>query len=175
MNRLIIGLFLLLVIGGCDKSMKLSPVEKHDLFEEVREGGSDMLKKAIDSGMNPNLFLPDSGYLIFTATAYGNRTAIKMLIEAGADVNAKDEEGDGPLIVAILGGRCEEALLLLSAGADPNEMLPVESAKKSALGAEYFDKTARELYEMNKQISLQAPVNVWEKDKVCWLKVEKLM
>lgn len=176
MSKLVIGAFMsLIALSGCDKGKDLPPVEKLALFKAVEAGDTDALKKALDAGVSPDLRLPDSGYLIFQATVFGNRRALQMLIDAGADVNAKKEEGGGPLIVAMLGAQCEEARMLLRAGANPNEVLTAKNAKKSALGPAFYDKTARELYFMNKESSLHAPINTWEESKACWLEVERLM
>ena len=44
----------------------------------------------------------------------------RLLIERGADVNASDSEGEGPLVLATHEGSIESMKLLLEAGADPN-------------------------------------------------------
>lgn len=176
MNRLTIGVIMsVIALSGCGREMDLPPAEKLALFKAVESGETDALKKAMGAGVSPDLQLPDSGYLISVATSFGNQRALQVLIEAGANVNARTPEGSGPLIVAMLGGRCEEARLLLKAGADPNEILTEEKAKKSALESELYDKTARELYLLNKQSSFRAPINIWEKSKACWQEVEHLM
>lgn len=165
----------LVILSGCEKGKDLPPAEKLALFRAVEAGDVEILKKALDSGVSPNLRLADNQYLIFDATVFDNRRALRMLIEAGANVDAKSEEGSGPLIVAMLGGQCEDAKMLLQAGANSNEILPAKNAGASALEAEYFDKSALELYLMFKKTSFQAPINIWEKDKACWLEVERLM
>ena len=56
------------------------------------------------------------------------------LIEAGADVNAKDSLGWTPLIRAAVGGNAEAVTLLLAAGADKN-------------AEDFFGRTAMEVAE----------------------------
>jgi len=50
----------------------------------------------------------------------GNIEAVKQHLDAGADVNAKDENGFTPLHYATLGGHKEIAELLIAEGADVN-------------------------------------------------------
>ena len=44
------------------------------------------------------------------------------MIGAGADVNARGEDGDTPLFSAVMGEQVEMVHLLLQAGADPNAL-----------------------------------------------------
>ena len=50
----------------------------------------------------------------------GNTEAVKQLLEAGTDVNAKNNLGDTPLMWAARYGRTETIKLLLEKGADVN-------------------------------------------------------
>lgn len=54
---------------------------------------------------------------IFQAVKAGNVAEVKMLIKAGADVNAKDKGGTTALIWASKGGHPEIVELLKEAGA----------------------------------------------------------
>ena len=55
------------------------------------------------------------------ATQYwGNVEIVRMLIDAGADVNLKDNNGDTPLHIASSSLDLDLVLLLLNGGADPN-------------------------------------------------------
>ncbi len=52
------------------------------------------------------------------AVLYGAAELIPLLLERGADVNAKDRTGLTPLHAAAMIGRAEEAVLLMDRGAD---------------------------------------------------------
>ncbi len=49
-----------------------------------------------------------------------NTNDIQLLLDAGADVNATDDDGETALIAAARGGHTEAAQILLDAGADVN-------------------------------------------------------
>ncbi|WP_249441664.1 ankyrin repeat domain-containing protein, partial [Acinetobacter baumannii] len=57
---------------------------------------------------------------LIDAATRGQVTAARQLIEAGADVNAANDNGDSPLTIAAAAGRTELAELILAAGADSN-------------------------------------------------------
>ena len=54
------------------------------------------------------------------ATREGHLDTVKALIDAGANVDAVDNEGTNALVLATLNGHLDVAGLLLEAGADPN-------------------------------------------------------
>ena len=55
---------------------------------------------------------------LIDAAIDGNITKVKALIEAGADVNVKDEDGMTVLMCAVMAGNTEIANLLRAAGAE---------------------------------------------------------
>jgi uncharacterized protein len=63
---------------------------------------------------------------------------VRILLEGGADVNARDEIGQTPLMRAVYSVNLEMVNLLLEAGADPNAQTEFESTAlsiaKSATG-----------------------------------------
>jgi uncharacterized protein len=54
------------------------------------------------------------------AALWGDRHAIRLLLEAGADVNAKGDMDACPLYFAVMGGHVHAAEVLLQHGADPD-------------------------------------------------------
>ena len=69
-----------------------------------------------------------------TAARYGNIELARILIEAGADVNATGSDGTHALPVAILHGQYEFGHFLLAAGADPNASMAGIHALHAAAG-----------------------------------------
>jgi uncharacterized protein len=63
----------------------------------------------------------DHGRTPLMMAAFGNHTeVVKLLIEAGADMEAKNRDGDTALIWALYSGKAEASQLLIDAGADVN-------------------------------------------------------
>lgn len=68
-----------------------------------------------------NLFTPRGhSSLLAALSADASIEEIKNLLEAGASVHERDEEGRTPLHMAVFNGSEEIVQLLLSAGANPN-------------------------------------------------------
>jgi ankyrin repeat protein len=61
---------------------------------------------------------------LFEAVKGNDVQAVKVLIGRGADVNARSEDGNTPLAIAVYEGHVEMADLLLAAGAEINAKYP---------------------------------------------------
>jgi ankyrin repeat protein len=89
----------------------------------------DAVKALLDRGAKPSEPSRDQGFTPLhsaVATDAGAATAeiVRLLLEAGADPNAKSREGGTPLHSAAFTGDLEIAELLLAYGADPNATDP---------------------------------------------------
>jgi len=77
---------------------------------------------------------------IFRAASDGNVTAVRNLLNAGADVNAREHEGETPLMYAAVAGKIEVVKLLLDRGADINAVsVNNETALARAVGVKQYD------------------------------------
>lgn len=74
------------------------------------------------------------------AVQSGDLAAVERLIEAGADVNAADEDGFTPLLCAAFYGQVEVAKILIARGADINVRLSVTVASLNREGIEIGDE-----------------------------------
>ncbi len=89
----------------------------------------DVVKALLERGAKPSVPSRDQGFTPLhsaVATDAGEATAeiVRLLVEAGADPNAKSNEGGTPLHSAAFTGDLEIAELLLAYGADPAETDP---------------------------------------------------
>ena len=76
---------------------------KEELFEKdkqfnqanklINEGKTDDLRSMIESGLDVNHQMPDGTSLLMLASVGGNKKAVELLVNAGADVKAKNFEG----------------------------------------------------------------------------------
>ena len=92
------------------------------LFAAVNNNTAEAVKAIIETGIDVNTVgHKKSGFTaLMQASALGKFDMFKILIDAGADVNAKDNKGATALIRASWEGNLELAELLLKHGADVN-------------------------------------------------------
>ena len=77
------------------------------------------MRQALADGADPNTRDPQSGStLLATAALMGHTKFVALLLEHGADVNAKSRDGGTALHAAAFLGRAETVKLLLENGAD---------------------------------------------------------
>lgn len=99
---------------------------------EPRPLRTDILQLLLDAGMNPTLMFWAIQPLSVTHEKSAALTILNVLIDAGADVNARGEMGLTPLIYAACGGGSHQLIqLLLRSGADVNAI--VEATGMTAL------------------------------------------
>ncbi|MBI5748951.1 MAG: ankyrin repeat domain-containing protein [Nitrospinae bacterium] len=102
---------LLVAITGCAATPLMNAVKKGDIKEAERllSSGADVNERWFDN------YTP----LHFAAFYASQPNVAALLIEKGADVNAKDNYGRTPLYVAAWKGQVNFVTLLLKKGADP--------------------------------------------------------
>ncbi len=104
-------LSILLIVTGCAATPLMNAVKKGDIKEAERllSSGADVNERWFDN------YTP----LHFAAFYASQPNVAALLIEKGADVNAKDNYGRTPLYVAAWKGQVNFVTLLLKKGADP--------------------------------------------------------
>ncbi len=105
------------------------------LSEAAFTGDLEALRQALTDGADPNTKDPQSGStLLATAALMGHTEVVGLLLEHGADVNARSRDGGTALHAAAFLGRAEIVKHLLDKGADTtlrNNMggTPIEGAE----------------------------------------------
>ncbi len=118
------------VIGA---ATRFGMVSVTPLMLAAERGQLEILQVLLDAGVNVNEATTDHGYtaLVF---ACNNADAVKVLLNAGADANAKNHSGVTVLMYAAMDGDLGAVKALLDAGADVNT---VAGSSMTALGRAY--------------------------------------
>ena len=92
-----------------------------NLWGAARTGDLDGIKRYLEEGADIDE-LSEQTHLspLAWATMMGETKAVKLLIQLGADVNVRQEDGGTPLHIAFFLGRAEISEILLKEGADVN-------------------------------------------------------
>lgn len=96
--------------------------KKKGLVESAAKGELSKVNDLLKSGINPDTkdLGGDDTTPLFMAAANGHDNVVKILIAAGANVNAATEKGLTPLMLAAFQGSAHAVLTLLEAGANAN-------------------------------------------------------
>ncbi len=86
------------------------------------------------------------------AVRNGLLEAAHMLIEAGANVEAKDNDGHTPLVMAVRLGYKERVKFLLERGADPHALSPALTVEDEDVYEYDFDRAVRIVLEAQSRI-----------------------
>ena len=107
-----------MVLIGCSTTAPAPP--DVDVFKAAGEGNLEALKQHIAAGTDLNQLPPDGQKTtpLMVAAAFGRVEAAKALIEAKADLNLKNKDGNTALSVAAFLCHPEIVEALLKAGAD---------------------------------------------------------
>ncbi len=129
------SLLLLTLMAGCGKptppSASKSAPPVISIQDAARTGNLEAIQQHIKATSNLNEKAPDSGGSpLHTAAVFGHLEAVQALVQAGADVNARNNDGATPLLVAAFFCRTEIVQHLLAHGADKQAK---DKAGKTAL------------------------------------------
>eukprot|EP00903_Cladosiphon_okamuranus_P018105 g16662.t1 len=108
-----------LILAGADVNFQ-DPVDKFGvLHTAVRRGYERLVNDLLRSGVDVNERHVVDGYApLHFAAGFGFGGIVSALMLADADKNARDNDGDTPLIVAVVTGRLAVVEILVAAGAD---------------------------------------------------------
>ncbi|MCK5147549.1 ankyrin repeat domain-containing protein [bacterium] len=125
------------VCGAQDKSSTLKP-PRANLHIAAIQGNMKAVQQHIAAGSDLNVKEPDVGSTpLISAITFGKTEVAKALIEAGADLNIKNNDGSTALITAAFFCRVEVLKLLLENGADISLTNNRGSSALATVGAPY--------------------------------------
>jgi hypothetical protein len=117
----IVVLNILLILNGCNKQQEKVEIAppKVDLHSAVVTNNLDLIRQHIKAGTDINVLEPTHASTpLITAAALGRPEAAKILIDAGANMNIKNNEGSTALHAAAFLCRTDIVQALLAKGAD---------------------------------------------------------
>jgi Zn-dependent protease with chaperone function len=121
--------------------------------------GTDVYAKLIPDFLSEEfseMELSEGETPLMTAVYNGDAEEVKVLIEEGADLEAKDAEGYTALSYTTFSGENEIAQVLLEAGADPNAQDDYSNVLVSAIYSENYE-LASMLYDYGANPTLKDP------------------
>ena len=98
---------------------------ERDVDEELRAAAQKadlkLVRHLLETGADPNKFDEISQTALHHAVISGSKECVRMLLDAGANIDAHEEQmaGNTPLIEAARSGSLEMTRMLVKAGADP--------------------------------------------------------
>jgi len=102
-------------MGFLDKKPSLPPI-----LQFAKDGKVQELRGLVQQGVDVNTQDADKGMTALLYAAEGGRVdAVKLLIEAKANVSLANKKGTTPLMYGALSGKMDIVKALLAAGADP--------------------------------------------------------
>ena len=116
------------LIGNCELverliegGVNIKDQHNHALAYAALGGSVDALQKLLDYGANPNGFLNDGLPAVTHASAQGHVEVVKLLIAAGADINARGSVQEGYVLNAAVRGQHYDVVNeLINAGVQLN-------------------------------------------------------
>jgi len=110
----------LLIAKGTDLYMKNNS-STNALGFATYKGNTNIVKLLLASGVPPNLRINDQyGTALMLAVIHGHKDLASLLLEKGAEVSAKNQDGTTPLIFAAINGHIKIMQLLFKNGASAN-------------------------------------------------------
>jgi ankyrin repeat protein len=113
-----------LLAAGADPNTALMSGETA-LMEAARRGNRDIVRTLLSGKANPNAQEANGGQnALMWAVSQRHSAVAEELVRGGADIHASSKTGFTPLMFAAQQGDVDTARILISAGANPNEVRP---------------------------------------------------
>jgi ankyrin repeat protein len=124
----------LLLKAGADPNAA-PPGGETPLMTAARTGALHAVKTLIAAGANVNARDTIRGQTaLMWAAAEGHAAVVQALVDADADLHTRLPSGMSPFLLAVREGRLDVVRILLKAGVDANEIIPVDGPRRRGYG-----------------------------------------
>ncbi|HJS73563.1 MAG TPA: ankyrin repeat domain-containing protein [Vicinamibacteria bacterium] len=129
------------------------------LFEAAGSGDIDRVRTLLEQGVDVNAAQGDGMSALHNAARSGNAAVAELLIDRGANLEAKTRLGDHrPLHVASASGRSAVVAILVAAGADVNALTTTGAAPLHFAAASGNADTVAALLAAGAELDVREPV-----------------
>ncbi len=112
MKKRLTAFFLVLLLTACTAPDQPTI----SLYQAVQRGDLEQVDRHLYYAADINKAFADGRFPLHIAARYGRVVLLRLLLKHGADIAARNRDGDSALAVAILAGRTQAADVLLKAG-----------------------------------------------------------
>ncbi len=121
MREVSLAVITAMLVLGCQDNRPQPPAV--DIWLAAAQGNLDALEQHLAAGTDVNAKEPyNAGTPLMLAALTGQTSAAEMLIENGAEVDTKNNDGSTALLIAAFFGHPETLRLLIEKGADVNAL-----------------------------------------------------
>jgi len=163
-NKTRVFLFAIALIFALCSAVPISagaaPLSNDGFIALCQSGTRSEVERAIRAGANVNA-ANENGWtaLHFAALYNDDPEVVKLLLENGANIDARDEYGDTPLMNAVISQFPRHILLLLNHGADPNVVNNAGETASDFLPEHMPDGDEEAWQEVYGRLAAQDPVS----------------
>ena len=163
-NKTRVFLFAIALIFALCSAVPISagaaPLSNDGFIALCQSGTRSEVERAIRAGANVNA-ANENGWtaLHFAALYNDDPEVVKLLLENGANIDARDEYGDTPLMNAVISQFPRHILLLLNHGADPNVVNNAGETASDFLPEHMPDGNEEAWQEVYGRLGAQDPVS----------------
>lgn len=99
--------------GEVNVKLQFNQNSSVEFFEAIKSGNIDLVEKSLNSGMSPDAKDANTDTALIVASRLGKTEIVKLLVQKGADINMKNNQGLIPMRAAAVAEHNEIVRILM--------------------------------------------------------------